>query len=75
MAWKKAQDPTYPLGFRYHDPLRCMNCGHHRDEHDPEVGCTVDGGTKTIVSESGERRSACSCEVYVPAPDAVDAVA
>ena len=45
-----------------------MHCGHLKSEHDEDVGCLVDGGTKYITDDQGDERRACSCETFVPAP-------
>lgn len=69
MGWTKKRDPQLPTEPAYHDPNRCMNCGHLGSQHDPDVGCLVEGGTKYIEDESGNGRRVCSCEAYVPAPE------
>ena len=68
MAWKKARDPLAPVTPAYHDPNRCMNCGHLQSDHDQDVGCMVDGGTKYLTDDQGNERRACSCEAFVPVP-------
>lgn len=68
MAWKKARDPLAPVPPAFHHPERCMNCGHLGSEHDPDVGCLMEGGTKYLLDEQGNERRTCSCETFVPAP-------
>lgn len=46
-----------------------MNCGHLEGDHQAEVGCVVDGGTKYIEDESGAGLHVCTCEQFVPAPE------
>ena len=68
MAWKVATDPEAPAPPRVHSATRCVNCGHEQAEHDPAVGCLVDGGTKYLKDEeSGQERRACSCPQFSPA--------
>jgi len=74
MAWVKKRDPLQPVPPTYHHPERCMGCGHLKDEHDPEVGCLVEGGTKYMHDEeSGAEIRACSCLEFIPAPEEVAA--
>ena len=72
MAWTKKRDPLAPVERAFHHPDRCMNCGHLKeDHHDAPIGCTIEGGTKYIEDEeTGEGRRACSCEQFIPAPEA-----
>jgi hypothetical protein len=58
-----------------------MNCGHLDspdlergidESHDPDVGCLVPGGTKYLENEQGAAIMVCSCEKFVPAPEAAE---
>lgn len=69
MPWKRTRDPKAPPEPAFHHPLRCMNCGHLQDQHDVDVGCLVEGGTKYIEDHTGSGVYACSCEAFVPAPE------
>jgi len=75
MSWTKKRDPQLPAEPAYHDPDRCMNCGHSGSRHDPEVGCLVEGGTKYIEDENGNGSRVCSCEEYVTSPEKVEMLA
>lgn len=69
MAWSKKPDPKAPAPPVYHDPTRCMFCGHLQEQHAPEVGCLVPDGPKYIVNEeTGEALYVCPCETFVPVP-------
>ena len=74
MPWTKKRDPLAPVPPAYHHPERCLHCGHIGSEHNDEVGCLVEGGTKYLEHDDGTVLRACSCEQYVPAP-AEEAVA
>ena len=69
MPWVTKRSPLLPTPPAYHDPKRCMNCGHSGEQHNAAVGCLADGGTKYIEeTDSGMARHACSCEKFIPAP-------
>jgi hypothetical protein len=47
-----------------------MNCGHEPQDHNAEVGCLVNGGTKYLENETGESMRACTCPKYIaPTPE------
>ena len=75
MAWFIKRDPQLPAVPVYHDPERCMNCGHLAAEHDPDVGCLVEGGTKYIEDDNGAGIRVCSCTEYDVSPEKVETVA
>ena len=72
MSWTVKRNPALPAEPAFHHPQRCMNCGHLEAEHDPAVGCLIPGGTKYIENETGEGITACSCETFIPAPEAAE---
>jgi hypothetical protein len=61
-AWKKTTHPVAEVKVR--DPLLCLNCGHHQSQHDFNVGCLVEGGTKELEDDIGKKIYACSCEQF-----------
>lgn len=70
MVWTKKRDPQLPAEPAYHSPTRCMNCGHEPQDHNAEVGCLVNGGTKYLENETGESMRACTCPKYIaPTPE------
>lgn len=78
MAWTIKRDPQLPAVPVFHDPERCMNCGHLATEHDsddPDVGCLVEGGTKYIEDENGVGKRVCACVGYVTSPEKVEMIA
>lgn len=68
MAWTKKRSPLLPAEPAFQHPDRCMNCGHLNNDHDAEVGCLVEGGTKYVEDENGAGKHSCSCEQFVPVP-------
>lgn len=63
--WTVKRSPLLPAEEAFHHPDRCMNCGHLGTEHDPQVGCTAEGGGKYIEDEAGNGKHACGCTAHV----------
>ncbi len=67
MPWSIKRSPNLPAVPAFHDPERCLHCGHLSTEHDVGVGCLSDGGSKYVEDAQGNGKHACSCLTFVPA--------